>query len=686
MKFDLLPIAGSEQIGEFKRLMGSGIADLTTKAVLARLGFGASQQIGLAIEGWVMATELKQDGRRGILTTPLPKDGNSDPLALVRFDGSEGLSELFNFNVEAISLNPQIDFDKALGKPCTVKIKTVGPDRVFNGILVAAQALGPSQGEFFGYRLTLRPWLWLLTRTTDYRIFQEKKVPAIIKEVFKDRGFTDFESKIEGEGSFPTLEYCVQYRETDFNFISRLMEKEGIYYFFKHEDGKHTLVLANAKSSHQAVPGHATTTFHYALGARFTQTDEIITDWTRSRQIRSGVFELNDYNYEQPKTKMSATEFGHESYTRSDMEIYDYPGNYKDPGVGSRYAQIAIDAEQAQDHRRFGSGTAISLFPGGLTTLKKVDGGGPSVRKSLPPDSEFQEYLIVRALHSYGTQHYRTASDVRQPEIFEGNYEFQPSNRPFRAPIVTPKPRIFGVQTAVVVDKQARGRVDSSPEEIEVEKLTEVYVSFYWDRRKHDEKRSCKLRCAQVWSGKNWGGQFIPRIGMEVVVEFLEGDPDRPLIVGCVYNEDNQPPWELPAKKTISGIKSESTKGDHGCNYWNFEDKKGGEQINVHAQKDYNVVVLNNQTSTIHNSETRTIGKDFKPPTGPSRKTQLKNGDDKLDVDLGGIYHTAKKEIVLTVGPSSITIDPTGITLKAPTVTVQASGPVVVQGLPVKIN
>jgi type VI secretion system secreted protein VgrG len=216
---------------------------------------------------------------------------------------------------------------------------------------------------------------------------------------------------------------------------------------------------------------------------------------------------------------------------------------------------------------------------------------------------------------------------------------------------VTPKPRIFGFRRQSSSTKQARGRVDSSPEEIEVEKLTEVYVSFYWDRRKHDEKRSCKLRCAQVWSGKKWGGQFIPRIGMEVVVEFLEGDPDRPLIVGCVYNDDNQPPWDLPAKKTISGIKSESTKGDHGCNYWNFEDKKGGEQINVHAQKDYNVVVLNNQTSTIHNSETRTIGKDFKPPTGsPSRKTELKNGDDQLDVENGGIYHTAKKEIVLKSG------------------------------------
>jgi len=641
-----------------------------------------------------MAGVLSQDNRIGKLTTPL----GPDILALVRIDASEGLSELFSFNVEAISLDPNIDFDKIMGQACTVNIKTDGPNRVFNGILVAAQATGSTQTEFFGYRLTLRPWLWLLTRTTDCRIFQNKKAPAIIREVFKDRGFTDFDSQISEEGSFPTLEYCVQYRETDFNFVSRLMEKEGIYYFFRHEGGgddrpaKHILVLANGRSSHKPVPGHQKTEFNF-VEKNFVANKEFISDWTSTRQMRSGVYELNDYNYETPKVKMTAIDFGAETYTRANMEIYDFPGNYKDVDTGLRYAEIALDAEQALDHRRFGSGQAISLFPGGLTTLKPLP-VSDEAKKFLPPGSEFQEYLVVRALHSYGTQTYQTTGRFHDGTI-HGNYEFQPINRPFRAPIATPKPRIFGIQTAVVVDKQARGRIDKSPEEIEVENLTEIYVSFYWDRRQHEEKRSCKLRCAQLWSGKNWGGQFIPRIGMEVVVEFLEGDPDRPIVIGCVYNDDRKPPYDLPDHKTKSGIKSESSKGDHGFNEWNFEDKKGSEQINVHAQKDLNVTVLNNETrsvghdmaTTVTNSETRTIGEKFKPPTGsPSRKTILKNGDDVLDVQNGAIDIKAKVKIELTVGPSKITIDPKGITLDAPTITIKAATTCIIQGLPVKIN
>jgi type VI secretion system secreted protein VgrG len=220
-------------------------------------------------------------------------------------------------------------------------------------------------------------------------------------------------------------------------------------------------------------------------------------------------------------------------------------------------------------------------------------------------------------------------------------------------------------------------------------------VSFFWDRRQHKEKRSVKLRCAQLWAGKNWGAQFIPRIGMEVLVQFLEGDPDRPIVTGCVYNENNKPPWELAAKKTISGIKSESTKGDQGCNYWNFEDKKGGEQINFHAEKDLNVVVKNNETrsvgnnmtTTVANSEKRTIGKNFKPPTGANaRETIIENGDEKLEVKNGAIFHEAKLKIELKVGPSKITITPANITLDAPTITLKATGPITIQGLPVKIN
>jgi len=204
-----------------------------------------------------------------------------------------------------------------------------------------------------------------------------------------------------------------------------------------------------------------------------------------------------------------------------------------------------------------------------------------------------------------------------------------------------------------------------------------------------------KLRCAQLWAGKKWGAQFIPRIGMEVLVEFLDGDPDRPIVTGCVYNDDNQPPYDLPANKTKSGIKSESSKGDHGFNEWNFEDKKGSEQINVHAQKDLNVTVLNNETrsvganmsTSVGNSETRTVGKNFKPPTGkPSRTTTIENGDDKLDVKNGAILTSAKVKIELTCGPSKLTIDPSGITLDAPTITIKAQTNCIIQGLPVKIN
>jgi type VI secretion system secreted protein VgrG len=640
-----------------------------------------------------MAPVLKQDGRIGGLTTPLSPDGESDPLALVRFEGSEGVSELFNFTVEAISTNPAVNFDRALGEPCTVKIKTKGPDRVFNGILVAAQATGPRHEDFYGYRLTLRPWLWLHTRTTDCRIFQNKTAPQIIEEVFKERGFGEFEARIDNEGSFPKLEYCVQYRESDFNFVSRLMEKEGLFYFFEHHDGKHVLVLTNANSKLHDLEGHETINFN-VVGSHSVGTDETINHWTSARQIRSGVFELNDYNYETPNAKMIANQRGTESYKRSDMEIYDYPGNYKDAGVGDRYAKIALESEQAQDHRRYGDGFAISLQPGGLTTLKALPVTS-DLKKFQPADAEFQKYIVVRAIHSYGTQEYGSRSGHSSHETFHGNYEFQPADRPFRAPLVTPKPRIFGVQTAVVVDKNAKGRVDSSPEEIEVEKLTEVYVSFYWDRRKHDEKRSVKLRVAQVWSGKNWGGQFIPRIGMEVVVEFLDGDPDRPLIVGCVYNNENQPPYTLPDHKTQSGIKSNSSKGGGGYNELMFEDKKGSEKIRMHAQNDHEIIVLHdtsrsighNLDTTVHNAETRTIGDKFKQPTGGvSHKTTIKNGDVELKVESGTLKYEAKLKMEFIVGPSKITIDPTGITLDAPMINIKAAALCVIQGLPVKIN
>jgi type VI secretion system secreted protein VgrG len=615
-----------------------------------------------------MGNALKQDSRVGEFSTPLGKD----ELVLVRFDGSEGLSELFEYRFECLSEKPDLDFDKAIGKQCTLKLKMYEKEREYSGILVEAQWLGVKD-DYFSYRLILRPWLWLLSRTTDCRIFQDKKAPDIIKEVFSDRGLTDYESKLTEEGSCPKLEYCVQYRETDLNFVSRLMEQHGIYYFFKHDGGKHTLVLADSKASHTALPGLSSLPFIPLVGAD-RRKEPHVYEWSSERRFRTGKVELNDYNYEKPSAKMLSDAQGSEKYQHSDMEIYDYPGKYKEKSDGERYAKVQMQAEQALDHRRHANGDAMGIYPGGLTTLKDHAQSSQNV-----------EYLVVRANHSFVTENFRSGG-VGSPgeQVYFGAYEFLPSDRPFRAPIVTPKPLIHGIQTAKVVTKD-----EGSSEEIDAEALSEIYVRFHWDRKK---KRSCKLRVAQVWSGKRWGGQFIPRVGQEAVVEFLEGDPDRPLVVGTVYNDEYKLPYEIPSNKTVSGIKSDSSKGGGGYNEWKFEDKKDSEKISLHAEKDYDLV--------IRHAETRTIGENFSG--GTSRDTTLKNGDDKLAVQAGSqnvkismdqkvevgqsITITANMKIELKVGASKITMDPSSITIEAPMINVKAIGPMVVKGMPVNIN
>ena len=603
--------------------------------------------------------ELKQDKRIGVLETPLGKD----VLVLVRFDANEGLSELFEYRIEALSEEADINFDRAIGRACTVKINTYGSEREFNGILVEAQWLG-MKNNYYSYRLVLRPWLWLLSKTTDCRIWLDKEAPDIIKEVFQDRGFTDFELKLRA-GSYPKLEYCVQYRETDLNFVSRLMEQHGIYYFFKHSGGKHMLVLADSKSSHSPVPGLATIPF-IPLAGDDRRVEEHIYDLVSARSFRTGKVEFNDYYYITPNAQMLADANASEAYTLSKMEHYDYPGKYKKKDEGEKYAKWQLEAEQALDHRRHVNGDAKSLFPGGLTKLQRH-----------LQDSQNIEFLVVRATHSLVEEYYRSGGSGTSGEIYYGSYEFLPSDRPFRAPIVTPKPLIHGIQTAKVVTKD-----EGSSEEIDVEELTEIYVRFYWDRKK---KRSCKLRCAQMWSGKRWGGQFIPRVGMEVVVEFLEGDPDRPLVVGTVYNDDNKPPYDLPSRKTESGIKSDSTKGGNGYNEFSYEDKKGSEKITVHAEKDLD--------TTVEHKETRTIGPRFMPLKGSaSRETTLRQGDDDLTlmtgdqniklmlgdqmtlIMVGSQTTIVTKSITFMCGSSIINMTPGSITLTSGAINLLASG------------
>ena len=332
----------------------------------------------------------------------------------------------------------------------------------------------------------------------------------------------------------------------------------------------------------------------------------------------------------------------------------------------SRFAKFRLEAEQALDHRRQAEGDAPSLFPGGLVTLEKHT-----------ISAENKEYLVVRASHRFGTQHYH-GSSAQGPVSYSGFYEFQPSDRPYRSLPLTPKPRIYGIQTAKVVTKKGE-----DGEEISTDEHGRIWVKFYWDR---EPQKTCPIRVAQVWAGKQWGGQFIPRVDMEVVVEFLEGDPDRPLVVGCVFNGDNKYPYGLPDNKTQSGVKSDSSKGHGGYNEFMFEDKKGGEFIRMHAQLDHLVTVNRNQTGSvglIGPDDPNPMGGDQTWTVGGNRSWTIQQGNDTIDVQMGNQTITidvgtqtvdAMQGITLTVcmGVSSIVITPTSISLTSPEINLTA--------------
>jgi type VI secretion system secreted protein VgrG len=620
-----------------------------------------------------MGEELTQDKRIASLTTPLGKD----KLVLTTFDGTEGLSQLFEFCIDGLSKDDNIDFDKVLGRSCCVCMKLgEGPDRYFAGIAVEAQAVG-MQGDLYAYRLVLRPALWLLTRTNNCRIWHEKTALDIIKEVLNQRQ-VDFRTATSR--NFPKLEYCVQYRESDFAFVSRLMEQHGIYYFFEHSADQHTMVLADALSSHQPLPGHATLRFATKSAGRLHFREQRLFGWTSERRFRTGKVQLRDYNFKQPNANMKGDANGTEKYAKAQMEFYDYPGKYDSQGDGQDYAEVRLGAEQALDHRRFAAGDAVSVFPGGLFTLAEH-----------PVGAENQQYLVVHCVHRFSTEPYRSSQGASPfgDQPYSGNYEVVPSDKTFRAPIVTPKPFVYGPQTAKVV---ARSGKDGEEIDVDDDGHGRIKVRFHWDR---DDKRSCWVRVAQMWASSKWGGHFIPRIGMEVVIEFLEGDPDRPLVVGAVYNGDNKFPYSLPDNKTQSGIKSNSSKGGNGYNELMFEDAKKSEEIRLHAQKDLN--------STILHAETREIGENFESPSGsPSRKTTLKNGDEELEIASGNQkVHVAQKQtidvdndititsmttITLQVGSNNVVIDQSGVHITGMTIDLKGNAMINETAPMIKLN
>lgn len=511
----------------------------------------------------------------------------ADVLLFRRMTGTEQLGALSEYNLDLLSERADLNIDDLLATLLTVSVdlpQVQGGQRHFNGF-VTRFALTGRQGRYSTYQATVRPWLWFLTRSADCRIFQDKTVIEIIKAVFEPYTVADFDVTML-EGEYAAMPYCVQYRETDFNFVSRLMEKEGIYYYFKSELGRHTMVLADSYGAHQPIPNFAD--IPYATRDDDTmKLSEVMYDWTMGGEVQPGAYVLRDYDFEKPTASSSSLLVRSalvRSYDQSTHEIFDYPGKFVVRAKGESYAQARIEAMHTRYERVYAGSNARGVFPGGLFKLT----GHPRADQN-------SDYLVVSAEYALASDFYEPVPPKEPSPVFVCSLSAIPKEHAYRPDCTARKPYVRGPQTAMVVGKAG--------EEIWTDKYGRVKVQFHWDRvGPEDETSSCWVRVLQGWAGKRWGIMFIPRIGHEVVVSFLEGDPDQPLITGSVYNAEAMPPYTLPDHATRSTIKSNSSKGGQGYNEIRFEDKKGSEQIFIHAEKNQDNRVKNDSLEWIGNN------------------------------------------------------------------------------------
>ena len=541
---------------------------------------------------------IAQQHRRIAISTPLGKD----VLLLRGFSGSEAISQLFHFDLDLLSENDSIKFQDVVGKSVTLRIyDAAGGERHWNGF-VSRFSQGGQDRRLTAYRAQMVPWLWFLTRTADCRIFQNQKAPDIIQKIFKDLGFADFKLRLYGD--FVTRDYCVQYRETDFNFVSRLMEEEGICYYFEHQDGKHTLILANDASAHDPCPNQKTARYDFRGGS--VVYEDVVTEWHYQEEFRPGKWAQTDYNFETPSTSLAVTASGKNPY-----EIYEYPGEYRVRPAGESLAKIRLQ-EQTPPAIVFPGASGCRYFsPGYQFTLQD------HYRSDLN-----QAYLLtaVRHMASQGAG-FQVGGGVGEEPTYHNSFECIPFSTPYRPARVTPEPFVQGCQTAVVVGPAG--------EEIYTDKYGRVKVQFHWDREgKKNENSSCWVRVSHPWAGQGWGAISIPRIGQEVIVDFLEGDPDQPIITGRVYNAGQMPPFGMPAGAVVSGIKSNSTKGGGGFNEISLNDTKGTELINIHAQYDQQKKVEHDERVNVGNDRTESVGHDEKITIGNNRTEKVGVNED----------------------------------------------------------
>ena len=502
-----------------------------------------------------------------------------DKLLLRAVSGQEAVSQLFRFQLDLLSEDDSLKLDDIVGMPVTVRLEIADGERFWHGH-ISRFSQGTRDQRFTNYRAEVVPWLWFLTRTADCRIFQNKTVPDIVQQIFKDLGFSDY--KLNLVKSYRTREYCAQYRETDFNFVSRLMEEEGICYFFQHEHGKHTLIMADDTGAHQPCPNQPKARCEFVQGG--WAPDDVISEWRIEQEFRPSAWAHTDFNFETPSTSLMVN-----VQEKPKWEIYDYPGVYPKLADGDKLAKLRLEEMSAFKQRSSGKSNCRNFTTG--YTVEVADHYRSDVN---------QKWLLTAVYHQATMGGSYATGNVEEGMHYFNTFECIPLTTVFRPPRTTPKPHVQGCQTAIVTGPPG--------EEIFTDKYGRVKVQFFWDREgKKDENSSCWIRVSHPWAGKGWGAVSIPRIGQEVVVDFLEGDPDQPIIMGRVYHAENMPPYGLPAGGVVSGIKSNSTKGGGGYNEMSMNDTKGKEMVTIHAQYDMSTTVEHDDTQTVHNNRTITV-------------------------------------------------------------------------------
>ncbi len=571
------------------------------------------------------------------------QDFDDDALLLTGFTGHEAISQLFSFQLDLLSeRNPNtsndsvammkgpVNFAQIIGKAATISLR-LPKDRMryFTGRVIRFSQSG-ADAVFTHYQMEIVPSVWKLTHHAYCRIFHNKTVVEIIQKVLNDRLISNYKLKLSS--TYSPIEYCVQYRETDFNFISRLMEQYGIFYYFDHTDTDHTMIISDSSSTHDPCPLQKSAGYGRLPSGDDDEFD-LITSWSIEQELSVGMRSLTDYNFKTPSTNLLVSESTVVDVSgNAALEIYDYPGEYTSRSEGTTFAKIRMQEDEAAHMIAHGSSLCRGFAVGYKFNL--AEHFRPTMNA---------EYLLTEIQHvATIAGSYSSAGSHSGSDSYSNHFSCIPCTVPFRPARVTPKPFVQGPQTAKVVGKS--GDHDSANdensggdgEEIWVDKFGRVMVLFPWDR--YDDC-SCWIRVSQDWAGQGWGMINIPRVGQEVIVSFLEGNPDRPIITGRVYNFEQTVPYTLPDNGTRTTFKTHSTPkaGDDNYNELRFEDKKGDEQIFVHGEKDYDTRIKNDSREWIGNDRSLIVTNDQTESVGG--ELQLKVTGNQVEKVGGDFSH-----------------------------------------------